>query len=1090
MEQPTPSKDPAIHSHITFDGDEQRETDAEIGRGPRDAHGPGSRVRSLSRASSRSSRSRLPVGSPYSGVQIEYRTLSIHVDESRHHEAHLASQEKKTSGAGDEEYFSNLSYHELDKEQVCQQLNVDAVQGLSDNAAATRLQRDGRNVLPQPKTNYLKKLFFYIFGGFCSVLWIGVIIFFICWKPLSDPPSPTNLALAILILIVIMLQACFNAFQDWSTQRTMKSIVDLLPAETRVTREGKSMSIPAAELVAGDIVHVSMGDKVPADLRLLAHSGDIRFDRSMLTGESEEIEGAVHTTNPNFLESRNIALMGTMVVNGSGSGVVVLTGNRSVMGRIAQAMGDIKEAPTLIQMEIWRFVRIIVCLTVVLCLIIALSWAFWLRKDHPGYMSVVAMLTNVMGCVVAFIPEGMPIAVSLTLMMVAKSMRLADVLPKGLSTVETLGCVNVICSDKTGTLTQNLMSVASIAFVDGKTTTEEAVRNLKSGQAGQHLRKLYTAASLCNDATFDPTTLNLPPANRKVQGNATDAAVLRLTAEVESDDLRKQAGSRVFQIPFNSKNKWMLAMFNHADAASEKSDGYQVFVKGAPDVLLPGCTHFWSAQTDSTQSLDTHALQVLQGAQDALSQRAERVIMLCEKTMCPTKSPGTNEFSDEISGQAIQGLTIIGILGIIDPPRPEAASTILECRRAGVRFFMVTGDYGLTAAAIARNIGIFGSDAIPDGIKDVRSHEAGLAAKDLREKRSAGEGRSLLLSGSELPGLTEESWDVVCEYDEIVFARTAPEQKLRIVNEFRQRDNVVAVTGDGVNDAPALRAADVGVAVATGSDVAIEAADLVLMDRFDSIVDAIRLGRLVFQNLQKVVSWSEIWPVLTNVFFGVPLPLSAFLMIIICVFTDLFLSLSLIMEQAEFDLLSLPPRDHKRDHLINLKIYIQAYLFTGFMETCAAHAMFFLYLWRYAGIPVRELFFLYEGYSEGFHGYTTAELTNFNNVGQSVYFVSLVIMQWGNILAVRNRRLSIVQADPITKPRRNPWLALSIVLSFAIAVFVTEVPGIQNLFGTASVPIEFWLIPIPLALGILFMDEIRKLLVRTFPNSPLAKIAW
>jgi sodium/potassium-transporting ATPase subunit alpha len=1088
----------AAHPHpvaITFDDgpNDPRETrEARAGRSVRRSH---SRSRSRRRSLSISSAA---AASPYSGVPIEYRTLSIQVAESQAFHDDAGDLKGKVAGKkDDQDYFANLRFHQLTTDQICQQLNVSSSQGLSAETAARRLERDGANTLPRPKTNYAKKLFWYVFGGFCSVLWVGVIIFFLCWRPLSNPPSPTNLALAILVIIVIILQASFSAFQDWSTVRTMSSIMDLLPSETMVLRDGKKTRIPATELVSGDIVFLEIGNKVPADMRLLSHSGDLRFDRSILTGESDEIEGAVDCTDPNFLESRNIALMGCIVCNGSGVGVVVLTGGRSVMGRIAAATAGVKEKPTLIQREISRFVRIIVVLTVCLALLILFTWVGWLRVQHSSYMDVVAMLNNVMGCVVAFIPEGMPVGVALTLMMVARHMKAVNILPKGLGTVETLGCVNVICSDKTGTLTKNEMRVNSVALVDHEFESPEHVyQDLASEKPSRSAVALYRAADLCNDASFDPTSFHLPPREREVQGNATDSAVLRFVAGGMKGDEPNTPKTRDFDIPFNSKNKWMLTMYRN-NGSAEKEDEYHVYVKGAPDVLLPACTKFWSRKTDSVQHLDSAARAAFKSFQDKSSRHAERVIVFCEKTMRPTSKPGTNAFSDEVAVDAISGLTIVGIMGIIDPPRMETALTISECRRAGARFFMVTGDYGLTAAAIATQIGIFTGSGEPDTFDQVRAAANYLSAFQASDKSVSTDRSSLLLEGSQIAHLTNDDWDVVCQYQEIVFARTTPEQKLRIVNEFRERDNVVAVTGDGVNDAPAMRAADVGIAVVSGSDVAIEASDLVLLDRFDEIVQAIRLGRLVFQNLQKVIayllpagSWSEIWPVLLNVFFGVPLPLSSFLMIVICVFTDLFLSLSLIMEKEEFDLLSLPPRNHKRDHLITFRIYAQAYLFMGFMETVTAHAMFFLYMWRHAGIPASALFFAFERYSDGFYGYTAEELQRFNTTGQCVYFVTLVILQWGNILSVRNRRLSIVQADPVRKKRRNPWLLLSMAISLTIAIFVTEVPGIQTLFVTASVPIEFWLIPIPLALGILSMDELRKLVVRLFPNGPVARIAW
>ncbi|THC93834.1 hypothetical protein EYZ11_006686 [Aspergillus tanneri] len=1001
--------------------------------------------------------------------------------------------------ADDTRYFEDLDYHSLPVDTIYRDLGVTA-EGLSPTEVAARLARNGMNSLPHRPPNYVMKLLKYVFGGFCSVLWVGVVIFFICWRPLGDPhPAPYNLGLAILVLIVIFLQACFSAFQDWSTARTMSAILDLVPSDALVIRSGETVRVPSTHLVVGDIVKISIGNKVPADLRLVNTSGDVRFDRSILTGESEEIDGSTYMTETNFLETRNVALMGTLVTNGSATGVVVLTGKDTVMGHIALSSSSVKEQPTLIQQEITRFVKIIVCLTVTLAALILFTWVGWLRVDHPGYMSVVAMLNNVMGCVVAFIPEGMPVGVALTLMMVARRMKNNNILPKGLSTVETLGCVNVICSDKTGTLTENQMTVVTATFVDGSLSAEKAIPAVAEGQLTP-LVELHKAATLCNDATFDPVTMKDPIPDRKVLGNATDSAVLKFVELAQKDSVNKlnNAYPRVFTIPFNSKNKWMLTLHETEQSGSSSKGAYLLLMKGASDILLPHCTSYYSCEGNKVKPLDAAAKQRLVAAQEMMSRSAQRIILLCQRPYTPVEPLGTNCFGDEIQSRGINDLTLIGMFGIIDPPRKEAAATVAACRRAGARFFMVTGDLGLTGASIARDIGIF-SGGEPDTFDTIvqRRDSSHHGAKPSDGNHCEWSQTSLLLEGPSISQLTDEDWDVVCQYEEIVFGRTMPEQKLRIVNEFRARDNVVAVTGDGVNDAPAMRAADIGVAVVTGSDVALEAADLILIDKFDSIIEAIRLGRLVFQNLQKVISyllpagsWSEIWPVLLNVFFGVPLPLSSFLMIIICVFTDLFCSLSLIMEQEEFDLLSLPPRNHKKDHLINVKVYVQSYLFMGVMETVCAHAMYFLYYWKYTGIPIRSLFFAYEKYTDGFYGYTQDQLTQFNTRGQSVYFICLLILQWGNILSVRNKRLSILQADPIRKKRRNVWLLGSLVISLSIAVFVTEEPGLQSIFGTASAPLEFWFIPIPLALGILCMDEIRKLVVRVWPKGPIARIAW
>ncbi|CAG8769228.1 9509_t:CDS:1, partial [Dentiscutata erythropus] len=1019
-----------------------------------------------------------------SQLSIEYRTLSIKLEESRTQT--LENKEKDPRIKKELEIdFHKLSIHELGL-----RFNTDTSSGLTSSTAAQRLQRNGKNVISPPDSKIFKKIFGYLFGGFCPLLWFASLICWLAWQPLGNPPDKTNMGLAILLLIVIFLQAIFNGYQDWSSSAVMKSINSMLPSTATVIRDGKTQTVPLYTLVIGDLIVLKLGTKVPADVRII-HQVDLKFDKSVLTGENKPIGASVDMTDDIYLESRNIGLMGTLITNGEGLGVVVSTGDHTVMGKIAKLSSNTRQESSILQKEITKFVIIVTSLAITTAAITLIMWATWLRVSYPTFINLPGALVNAIGVLVAYVPEGLPIAVTLTLTLVARKMARQKVLVKNLTVVETLGCVNVIASDKTGTLTQNRMFVDKIHIGNISYNQEQSLQAKNSKSSG--FCQLVSVGRLCNAASFDPKTADLPIDERVILGDGTDSAVLRFVTKYAVDNSEIDKFDKIAEIPFNSKNKWMLRVIKPKDNDNVyDTNKHIVLIKGAPDVLLGSCTRIMDP--DGTERpLDDKARESLTDKQAEWSGAGTRVILLCRRIITNESEIPSDTSDLEALGQLSYNLTAIGLMGILDPPRPEIPDVIRTCRGAGIRIFMVTGDYSLTAASIAKQVGIFTDsenslhtvtdlDQLPDKLEIVVEHK-----EPTTREKSPKKVKSLLLTGTDVATLSDKQWDEVITYDEIVFARTTPEQKLRIVQEFQNRDSVVGVTGDGVNDAPALKAANIGIAMGGGSEVAIEAADMVLLDNnFSSIVVALESGRLVFDNLKKVIlyllpagSWSELIPVLVNVFLGVPLPLSTFLMISICVLTDMLPSIALMYEKAEKDVLTRPPRNPKTSHLVDWRLLVHAYLFLGMIEAFFSHVMYFRYMQQYGGFSASDLLLAFDKWSDGYKNYSQDQLNEFMYTGQCVLFVSLVVMQaCGNVFATRTRYLSLFQHLPVKKQSKNYYIFAAQVGSILLACFIIYTPGINQSLNTRPIPVEFWFFPLVFAVAIVIVDEIRKFFVR------------
>ncbi|KAI8722028.1 Cation-ATPase-N domain-containing protein [Fusarium sp. LHS14.1] len=1040
-------------------------------------------------------------------LPIQYRAVSMDI-EDYNQKTNLAKT--KNEAAAD---LAKLEWHTNNVDEVIRRLGSSLIEGLSPDQVERRVGRYGKNAPSPAPTHNTKKIIGYFFKGFGTVLFVAAILVFIAWRPLGKPPAPANLALAIVLLAVFFIQAAFNMWQDWSSSRVMNSIKNLLPEHCLVIRDRQQVTLFADQLVPGDILLIKAGNKLPADVRFVKVSSDLKTDRSILTGESVPIHGTVNSTDENYLETKNIGLQGTHCISGTCTGLVVATGDNTVFGRIAQLTNEPKKGLTTLEREVLHFVLVICSIMVLMIILVIILWATWLRKKYPDWISVPNLIISCVSVAVAFIPEGLPVALTASMTISANMMRKNKILCKSLKTVETLGSVSVICSDKTGTLTQNKMIVTECAIGDKRMLADQArdvmVLNQHTSLKNNSLSQLRAVAGLCNAGSFDAATMRLPLHERVIHGDATDQAILRFSEGLGEVAELRRCWKVKYELAFNSKNKYMIKAFclTHPDGLSLAlpSDIGSIFapgdvlltIKGAPEILLERVSSYVNPSGVCVH-LDDEKRKSIEMIKDDWASQGRRVLLLARKSISSTAfPPGMSEtaLESEMYNQALTGLTLVGLVGIVDPPRPEIPDVVDTLRTAGIRIFMVTGDFALTAQAIAQECGIITSQNIDtvEALHRTVTIDPSIRALELNYDAD-GPREAIVLSGPELISLNEGQWDQLAEYREIVFARTTPEHKLRIVREFQARNQIVGMTGDGVNDAPSLRVADVGIALGSGSDIAIEAADMVLLDTFASVVEALRYGRMMFDNLKKTVayllpagSFSEFWPVMTNVAFGIPQILSSFLMIIICLFTDAMAAIALAYEAPEADVLLRKPRVPGKNRLVDWQLILQAYGVVGFIETAASFAMSYWYLQR-KGIPFSDIWFSFGKLPDTIDpDYYQARL----NEASSIYFVNLVVMQWFNLLAVRTRRLSIFQHPPLfNKNTQNWYLFPAILFALAMAFFWLYPEEFQNVLDTAEVPVEHWFLPMAFGIGLILIDEARKYCVRTYPKGLLARMAW
>eukprot|EP00092_Neocalanus_flemingeri_P107949 GFUD01138573.1.p1 GENE.GFUD01138573.1~~GFUD01138573.1.p1 ORF type:complete len:1018 (+),score=307.35 GFUD01138573.1:120-3173(+) len=1006
-----------------------------------------------------------------SGFEMQNLEKTTDVLEKKHPAADGDSEQKKISY--DDE-------HTISLEELKERLETDYEAGLTKSEAADRLENFGPNSLTPPsKTPEWLKFCKTMFTGFAMLLWIAAILCFMAYgiDAAKGDPSSDNLYVGGALTFVVVVSGIFTYYQENKSTKIMESFAKMIPPHARVLREGNVFEIDATELVVGDIVDIQGGDKTPADLRMIESHG-VKVDNSSLTGESVPVALKPNIQDPNHLESKNLAFYSTNVVEGKGRGVVVKTGDDTVMGSIAGLVATLESGQTPINKEIQSFVHLISAIAVFIGVV------FFIIAMAMGYDWIEAVIFFI-GIIVANVPEGLLVTVTVTLTLTAKRMAAKNCLVKNLEGVETLGSTSVICSDKTGTLTQNKMTVAhmwlNMELVTLETGKKNYAENFDPKSAGW--KELGRVACLCSNSVFLDKEENWAKGvnDRDVDGDATEAGILKCYECIMGDtDKRRGASPKLIGIPFNSRNKYQASV--HVD-----EEKHVLVMKGAPEIVFDKCETILIDGKD-VKIDETIQLQFKQACEE-LAGMGERVLAFVDLPLDPKKFPPSFVFSsdEEEPNFPLDHLRFVGLMSMIDPPKATVPEAVAQCKSAGIKVIMVTGDHPITAQAIAKEVGIISPDKdliIFDTITPIpSSHQTGVSA---------------CVPGYVMVDWEEEDLDkVIMGYSEIAFARTSPKQKIFIVEGYQRAGNVVAVTGDGVNDSPALKKGDIGVAMGiSGSEVSKEAADMILLDDdFATIVNGVEEGRLIFDNLKKSIVYTltsnipEIFPFLTWVVLGIPLPLSTVAILLIDLGTDMVPAISLAYEKAELDIMKRPPRS-QQDRLVNHRLIFLAYAIVGITQAAAGFFVYAVIMASYGWMPLRLVGIKNQWEDEDNNAledswgqqWSYGQRMMIQQTCNGAYFLAIVQVQWADVIISKTRVLSIFQQG-----MNNMVLNFAMVFETALAALVLYLPYVPQFVGLYPIAPEWWIPALPFTLLIWVIDETRRFFIRRADTSAIGK---